>query len=202
MPVFRKAMDRLSDLLRRDGKVTYRARIDARAARYLGPMLDRITTDDEDGDALRFFLIQSMRGERPPIEIYHGHTSTCRIDGPWQEVGDHWLPLGGLVHTIGSTAHLDPFEAKALHRKMEEAVEVAIHSWARDQDLHSLPEGTETIDRDVADPAAKVMIAAWAEQQRASSDGRDVEPVRPRERPLIDTLSPPCRLCGRRLAHA
>ncbi|WDF73608.1 hypothetical protein [Novosphingobium sp. KACC 22771] len=202
MPVSRKTVDRLYDLLRRDGKVTYRAWIDAREARYLTRMLDRITTDDEDGDALRFFLIRSMRGERPPIDIYRGHTSTCRIDGPWQEVDHYWLPLGGLVLTIGATAHLDPFEAKALHRKMEEVVEAAIRAWARDQDLYSLPEGTESIDSDLAERAAKVMIAAWAEQQRASTNGRDVEPIRPRARDLIDTLSPPCRLCGRRLAHA
>lgn len=200
MPVSRKAVDRLSDLLRRDGKVTYRTRIDAREAAYLSPMLDRITADGEDGEALRFFLNRSICGERPPIDIYRGGTSTCRIDGPWQEVDRYWLPLGGLVLTLGATAHLDPFEAKALHRKMQDAIETAIRAWARDQDLYSLPEGTDAIDRGVADPAAKVMIAAWAAEQ-ASANGRDVEPVRPRDCTLRDVLSPPCTLCGRRLAR-
>jgi hypothetical protein len=200
MPVSRKAVDRLFDLLRRDGKVTYRTRIDAREAAYLSPLLDRITADEEDGDALRFFLSRSMQGERPPIEIYRGDTSTCRIDGPWQEVDRYWLPLGGLVLTLGATAHLDPFEAKALHRKMQDAIETAIRAWARDQDLYSLPEGTDAIDRGVADPAAKVMIAAWSAEQ-ASANGRDVEPVRLRDCDLRDVLSPPCALCGRRLVR-
>jgi len=201
MPVFRKAVDRLSASFRRDGKVTYSARIDARDARYLAPMLDRITAEGEDGDALRSFLIRSMRGERPPIVIYEGHTSTCRIDGPWQDVDRQWFPLGGLVLTLGTTAHLDPFEARALHQRMEQAIEVVIEAWARDQDLYSLPQANVAIDREVADPVAKAMIAAWAEQQRASIGARDVEPVRSRERSLKDILSPPCKLCGWRLAR-
>lgn len=200
MPISRKAVDRLSDLLRRDGTISYRTRIDARDAAYLSPMLDRITADEEDGEALRFFLIRSMQGERPPIDIYRGDTSTCRIDGPWQEADRYWLPLGGLVLTLGATAHLDPFEAKALYRKMQDAIETAIRAWARDQDLYSLPEGTDAIDGGVADPAAKVMIAARAAEQ-ASTNGRDVEPTRPRDCDLRDILSPPCALCGRRLAR-
>jgi len=202
MPVFRKAVDRLSDLLHRDGKVTYRTRIDAREAAYLSSMLDRITADDEDGEALRFFLIRSMRGERPPIDIYRGDTSTCRIDGPWQDVDRHWLPLGALILTPGVTAHLDPFEAKALHRKMQAAIETAIQAWARDQDLYSLPRATIAIDRDVADPAANIMIKAWVEEQNTLANGLNPQPVRPRDCDLRDVLSPPCALCGRRLAHA
>lgn len=42
MPVFREAVDRLSDLLRGDGKVTHCTPIDARKAIYLSLMLQRI----------------------------------------------------------------------------------------------------------------------------------------------------------------
>jgi hypothetical protein len=85
---------------------------------------------------------------------------------------------------------------------MEEAIETAIQAWAREQDLYSLPRASQAIDREVADPAAKTMIKAWVKEQKASAHGRNVEPVRPRDRPLCDILSPPCKLCGRRLAHA
>lgn len=198
MPIFRKAVDRLSDLLRRDGKVTYTARIDAREARYLAPMLDRITAEGEDGEALRFFLIRSMQGERPPIEIYRGSTSVCRIDGPWQVMDSYCLPLGGLILTPGITAHLDPFQAKALHRQMQEAIEIAIEACARDQDLYSLPDATDAINRAVNDPAAKIMIEAWVVEQQSPIC---VEPVRPRDDRPGDASLPLCALCGRRLAR-
>jgi hypothetical protein len=37
MLIFRKAVDRLADMLRRDRKVTYRAFLDARTASYVTP---------------------------------------------------------------------------------------------------------------------------------------------------------------------
>lgn len=41
MPVFRKAVDRLADLLRGDRRITYRAYINARLAPYVTPLLDK-----------------------------------------------------------------------------------------------------------------------------------------------------------------
>lgn len=166
MPVFRKAVDRLADLLRGDRRITYRAYINARIAPYVTPLLDKIVADNEDGDTLRNSLIPWRRAQRPPIAIYRGDISTCRIDGPWQVADDHWLPLGGLIVTSGVTAHLNPFEAQALHKRMQQAIEDTILAWVREHDLYALRHVPEEIDRKVADPAAKAMILAWAFGQR------------------------------------
>src|SRR3546814_20889879 len=120
MLIFRKAVDRLADLLRRDRKVIYRTYISARTAPYVTPLLDRIVADDENGDTFRNSLIPWGRAERPPIAIYRGDISRCRIDGPWQRADDEWLPLGGLIVTSGVTAHLDPFEAQVMHKRMHQ----------------------------------------------------------------------------------
>jgi hypothetical protein len=103
MLVFRKVMDRLADLLRHDRRITYRAFINARLAPHVTPLLDRIVADNEDGEALRIALIPWQRAERPPITIYRGDISTCRIDGPWQVTGDHCFPLGGLILSTSPT---------------------------------------------------------------------------------------------------
>lgn len=180
MPIFRKAVDRLADPLRRDHKIRYRAVIDARIAPYVTPLLDRIVADDEDGDTLRNSLIPWRRAQRPPIAIYRGDVSTCRIDGPWQEADHHWLPLGGLIVTTGVTAHLNPFEAQALHKQIQQAIEDTVLAWVREHDLYARRHVREEIDRKEADPAAKAMIAAWASGQHeacvdpdSGSDGAD-----------------------------
>lgn len=162
MPIFRKAVDRLTDLLRQDSKVTYRAFINARIAPYVTPLLDKIVANDEDGDTIRNALIPWRRAERPPLAIYRGDVSTCRIDGPWQVAGHHWLPLGGLIVCPGVTAHLNPFEAQALHKRMQQAIEDTILAWVGEHDLYALRRVPEEIDRRKTDPAAKAMIAAWA----------------------------------------
>lgn len=166
MPVFREAVDRIADLLRRDRNITYRAFINARIAPYVTPLLDKIVADNEDGDTLRNSLIPWRRAERPSIAIYRGDISTCRIDGPWQVADDHWLPLGGLIVTSGVTAHLNPFDAQALHKRMQQAIEDTTRAWVREHDLYGLGHGPDEIDRSVADPAAKAMILAWAFGQR------------------------------------
>lgn len=176
MPVFRKAVDRIADLLRRDRNITYRAFINARIAPYVTPLLDKIVADNEDGDTLRNSLIPWRRAERPSIAIYRGDISTCRIDGPWQVADDRWLPLGGLIVTTGVTAHLNPFEAQALHKRMQQAIEDTILAWVREHDLYALRHVPEEIDRKVADPAAKAMILAWAFGQREADAMPDSNP--------------------------
>lgn len=202
MSVFRKAMDRLADLLRHDRQITYRAIIDTRVAPYVTPLLDRIVADDEDGDTLRIALIPWQRGERPPIALYLGDLSTCRIDGPWQAAGDHSFPLGGLILSPGVTAHLNPFEAQALYKHMGKAIEDATVAWVRDHDLHSLRPVPEEIDRKLADRAAKAMIAAWVAGQRkaepAPGDGID----RPDDCCSDEAASVMCEACREGPDHA
>lgn len=176
MPVFRKAVDRLADLLRGDRRITYRAYINARVAVYMTPLLNKIVADDEDGDTFRNSLIPWRWAQRPPIAIYRGDVSICRIDGPWQVADGHWLPLGGLIVTSGVTAHLNPFEAQALHKRMQQAIEDITLAWVREHDLYALRHIPEEIDRSVADPAAKAMIAAWAFGQREAGTMPDTSP--------------------------
>ncbi|PTQ12667.1 hypothetical protein CLG96_00405 [Sphingomonas oleivorans] len=201
MPVFRKAMDWLADLPRRDRKVTYRASINARVAPHVMPLLNRIVADDEDGDTLRNSLIPWQRAERPPIAIYRGDLSTCRIDGPWQVAGDHWFPLGGLILSPGVTAHLNPFEAQALHRHMEKAIEDAIVAWVRDHDLHAMRPVPEEIDRKPADRAAKAMIAAWASGQREADAVPDTSPGEAGDCCSSEAASAMCKACRKGPDH-
>lgn len=169
MPVFRKMVDRIADLLRRDRKVTYRVLLSARIAPYVTPLLDKVVAEDEDGDTLRSSLIPWRRAERPPIAVYRGDVSTCRIDGPWQVAGHHWFPLGGLIVCPGVTVHLNPFEAQALHKHMQTVIEDTILAWVRAHDLYALRHVSEEIDRKPADRAAKAMIAAWVFGQREAN---------------------------------
>jgi hypothetical protein len=201
MPFFRKVVDRLADLLRRDRKITYRAKINARTAPYVVPLLDKIVADDEDGDTLRNSLIPWRRAQRPPIAIYRGDISTCRIDGPWQVADDHWFPLGGLIVTSGVTAHLNPFEAEALHKRMQKAIEGIVFAWACEHDLYALRHIPDETDRAVADPAAKALIAAWASGDRQA----EVPAIRPAVPATPESCEPVpalCVLCRKGLGHA
>jgi hypothetical protein len=202
MLIFRKAVDRLADLLRGDRRTTYRAFIDARIARYVTPLLDKIVADDEDGDTLRNSLIPWRRAERPSIAIYRGDISTCRIDGPWQRADGDWLPLGGLIVTSGVTAHLDPFEAQALHKRLQQAIEDTTLAWVREHDLRSRRRAPEEIDRAVADPAAKAMIAAWAFGKREADTLPNPSPDSVRDCCSGEPLSGLCALCGKGLGNA
>ena len=202
MPIFRKAVNRLADMLRGDRKVTYRAFIDARVAPYVTPLLDKIVADDEDGDTLRNSLIPWRRAQRPPIAIYRGDVSICRIDGPWQVADDHWLPLGGLIVTSGVTAHLNPLEAQALHQRMQKAIEDAVLAWGREHDIYALRHVPEEIDRQVADPAAKAMIAAWASGQRGADAEPMASPSEPRDCYSGEPFPSLCALCRKGLGHA
>lgn len=202
MPIFRQAVDRLADLLRGDRRITYRAFIDARIACYVTPLLDKIVAGGEDGDTLRNALIPWGRAERPPLAIYRGDISICRIDGPWQGADGEWLPLGGLIVTSGVTAHLDPFEARALRKRMEQAIEDTTLAWVREHDLYALRHVPQEIDRTIADPAAKAMIAAWAFGRREGEPVPEVSPDRARDRAADEPGDGLCALCRKGSGHA
>ena len=202
MLIFCKAVDRLADLMRCDRKVTYRAFLNARTAPYVTPLLDKIVADDADGDTLRNSLIPWRRAQRPPIAIYRGDISTCRIDGPWQVADDHWLPLGGLIVTSGVTAHLNPFEAQALHKRMQQAIEDVTLAWVREHDLYALRHVPEEIDRTVADPAAKAMIAAWVVGRREADAVPNARPDTTRDCCSNEPGDGLCALCRKGLGHA
>ncbi|BBE34778.1 hypothetical protein [Sphingosinicella microcystinivorans] len=165
MSVFRRVLDRLTGFPWTSRKVTLRVSTDPRAARFALPLIKKLLAEDDDGETYRTALIDWHRAERPPLALYHGTTSFCRIDGPSQWVGDRPFPLGGLILSPGVTAHLDPFEAEALHEHMQGAVERAIRAWLADRSLRAHPAVPVEFDRRKADHTAKAMIAAWAARQ-------------------------------------
>lgn len=197
MSIFHRLMDRLADCLWTGRKVNLRFTAEYRTACYAVPLINKLLAEGEDGDTYRTALVAWHKAERPPLAIYQGDVSCCRIDGPWQIADRHCLPLGGLILSPGVTAHLDPFEARALHDKMQQAIEDVILAWVRDHNLYALPPVPEHFDRQGADRKAKAMIAAWAaEQQDAAS------PSMARYRAPGEPASILCALCGKGLGHA
>lgn len=129
MSIFLRAMDRLADFIWTGRKVTLRFTAEYRTACYAVPLINKLLAEDEDGEAYRTAIVAWHRAERPPLDIYQGHTSFCRIDGPLQWADDTPLPLGGLILSPGVTAHLNPFEADALRDHIRQAIEDAIVVW-------------------------------------------------------------------------
>lgn len=167
MPIFRRAMDRLADFIWTGRKVNLRFTAEYRTACFAAPLITKLLAEDADGNTYRSAIVPWHRAERPPLDIYQGHTSFCRIDGPLQWVGNKPFPMGGLILSPGVTAHLNPFEAEELRDHMQQAIEAAIVAWVRDHDLYARPPIPVRFDRAKADRKAKAMIATWAENETA-----------------------------------
>lgn len=159
MSIWRKAADRLTHFFRSDHKVRLHFTVDRRTARYVVPLIKKLIADGEDGETYRLALAAWQRAERPPLALYDGETSFCRIDGPYQWTGLRAFPLGGLVLSPGVTAHLDPYQASDLHLAMRAAIERAIRAWVADHGLRAWPKTPVEFDRADADRKAKAMIA-------------------------------------------
>jgi hypothetical protein len=109
--------------------------------------------------------------------------------------------LGGLILTSGVTAHLNPFEAEALHKRMQKAIEETVFTWACEHDLYALRHVPDEIDRAVADPAAKALIAAWAlgDRQAEAAVNRAAVTAMPASGEPVPAL---CAVCRKGLGHA
>ena len=167
MSIFRRAMDRLADRFWA-GRVALHFTADNRIARRTAPLIKRLLADDEDGETYRNAIATWSKSERPPLAVYHGAVSSCRIDGPLQWAGDYPVPLGGLVLSPGVTAQLNPFEASDLCDHMHAAIERAILAWLSDNGhRHDAPVSI-SIDRPTADREAKAMIADWTARKGAT----------------------------------
>ena len=201
MSIFHCALDRLADFIWTGRKVNLRFTAEYRTACYAVPLINKLLAEGEDGDTYRTALVPWHEAERPPLASYQGDTSRCRIEGPWQEAGRDWVPLGGLILSPGVTAHLDPFEAQALHEKMQQAIEAVIRAWVEDHDLTALPPVPEHFDRRGADRKAKALIAAWASSDRqvdasANSPAFAAKPASGEPTPAL------CAVCRKGLGHA
>ena len=161
MSIFRRVTDRLVDRFWAGRKVALHFTADYRIARRTAPLIKRLLADDEDGETCRNAIAPWSKAERPPLAVYQGAVSSCRIDGPLQWAGDHPVPLGGLVLSPGVTAQLNPFEASDLRDHMRAAIERAILAWLSDNGDRQDAPVSIPIDRPTADREAKTMIADW-----------------------------------------
>mgnify|MGYP001159264674 FL=1 len=201
MSIFQRVMDRLADSIWIGLKVNLRFTAEYRTACYVVPLINKLLAEGEDGDTYRAALVPWHEAERPPLASYQGDTSRCRIDGPWQEAGRDWVPLGGLILSPGVTAHLDPFEAQALHEKMQQAIEAVIRTWVEDHDLTALPPVPEHFDRCRADRKAKALIAALAGGDR-QADASTKPPAATGKTAAGEPVPALCAVCRKELGHA
>lgn len=165
MPIFHRALDRLANFIWTGRKVYLRFTADYRTACFAVPLINKLLAEGEDGETYRCSIAHWHSNERPPLHIHRGEVSTFRIDGPLQNAGTSYLPLGGLIESPGVTAHLDPVEANRLDRRVQEAVERAIHDWIIEHGLYDQQRHRREIDRRKADRAARAVIARWVTEQ-------------------------------------
>lgn len=149
--------------------VSIRFTMDARIARYVVPLVERLIADTADGETYRSALVGWRNSERPPIRIHRAEVSTFRLDGPMQEAGDNLLPLGGLLLSPGVTAHLNPMEADELDGLIRASIEQTILRWIDHHGLQNLPPVSPGIDRAKADPEARTVIAEWVARRQAQT---------------------------------
>ena len=182
MSVFHRALDRLADFIWTGRKVTLRFTADYRTACFAVPLIKKLLAEGEDGETYRCSVAHWHLNERPSLHIHRGEVSTLRIDGPLQNAGTSYLPLGGLIESPGVTAHLDPVEANRLDRRVQQAVARTIRDWIIEHGLYDQPRARREIDRRKADREARAVIARWVaehfgEQEAAhqpdSMEGQD-----------------------------
>lgn len=200
MSIFHRAMDRLADFIWIGRKVNLRFTAEYRTACFAAPLIAKLLAEDADGKTYRDAIVPWHRAERPPLDIYQGHTSFCRIDGPLQWVGDKPFAMGGLILSPGVTAHLNPFEAEELRDYMQQAIEAAIGAWVRDHDLYTRPPVLVRFDRAKADRKAKAMIATWGENEMAR-EAANISPDNAHHCRANTIANTPCDACRKGPDH-
>lgn len=161
MSIVHRALDRLADFIWTGRKVTLRFTAEYRTACFALPLIKKLLAEGEDGETYRCSIAHWHLGERPTLHVHRGEVSTVRIDGPLQNAGTSYLPLGGLIESPGVTAHLDPVEADRLDRRVQEAIERTIRDWIIEHGLYDQPRARREIDRRKADREARAVIARW-----------------------------------------
>jgi hypothetical protein len=162
MSIFVRAIDRIFDFFLTGRKVKLCIYAEYRTACFLAPLLRKMAAETDEGETYRSNLIEWHKAERPPVAVYHGEVSSCRIDGPLQWIDSRSFPLGGLILSPGVTAHLNPFEARELQQHIRSVIEQAIVAWVTDHNLYDAPRPPEHFDRKKADRKAIAMLANWA----------------------------------------
>lgn len=204
MPISR-ALDRLADFLWTGRKVTLRFTAEYRIACFSLPLIKRLLADNADGETYRCSIAEWPLSERPPLHVHRGVVSTLRVDGPLQNAGKTYLPLGGLIETPFVTAHLDPVEAHVLDGRIQQAIERTIGDWIGEHRLYNRPRARREIDRPKADRRARAVIARWVADQAAkpaSTIPPDTSPGSSHACCSGEAADSPCDACRKGSDHA
>ncbi|MDE1895478.1 MAG: hypothetical protein KGH91_00225 [Rhodospirillales bacterium] len=130
MPISQSIISRLHARFLPEDVASFTVRMTPRIARFVMPIIKKLIRDDKVGETYRFAVAFWHRWEVPPLNVYLGTASLCRIDGPSTSDERGYRPAGGLVETLGLTAHLLPDEAHNLDNRIKAAIETAIRNWA------------------------------------------------------------------------
>lgn len=135
MPIFQHIVARLHARFLPEDVASFTVRTTPRITRFVMPIIEKLIRDDRAGETYRCAVAFWHRWDVPPLNIYLGTSSLCRIDGPSTSDESGYRPAGGLVETPGLTAHLSPDEAHDLDNRIKAAIETAIREWA-DETMH------------------------------------------------------------------
>jgi hypothetical protein len=130
MPVFQTIAARLHARFFPEDAATFTVRTTPRIARFVKPIIEKLIRDDRAGETYRFTVALWHRWDVPPLNVYLGTSSLCRIDGPSITDERGYRPTGGLVETPGLTARLSPDEANDLDNRIKAVIETTIREWA------------------------------------------------------------------------
>ncbi len=130
MPVFQSITARLHARFFPEDVASFTVRMTPRIAHFVMPIIEKLIRDDRIGETYRFAVALWHRWDVPPLNVYLGTSSLCRIDGPSTSDERGYRLAGGLVETPGLTAHLSPDEAHDLDNRIKTAIETAIRAWA------------------------------------------------------------------------
>jgi hypothetical protein len=144
MPIFQNATARLHAWLFPDGDVIFTVRTRPRIAHFVLPIVEKLIGDDKVGETYRCAVAFWHRWNEPPLTIFQGTVSLCRIDGPLTKKKETYRPAGGLVETAGLTARLPSDEAHDLDQRLRAAIEKTIRDWAEERGARPQPVTNKT----------------------------------------------------------
>lgn len=128
MPVFQNIIASLHARFFPEADVTFTVRTTPRIAHFIMPIVERLI--DDDGERDRCALVLWFRWDEPPLTLYQGTASLCRISRSLITDEETPRPAGGWVETPGLTARLSSEEAQDLDNCLKMVIEKTIRDWA------------------------------------------------------------------------
>lgn len=154
MPVLQKRAARLRAWFSSTDDVTFSVRTSARIADFTIPIIQRLIRDDRVGETYRWAVALWFRWETPPLTLYQGEISLCRIHGPLLESSNGYRPAGGRIETTGFEVNLSSEEAYHLDQRLRQAIEQTIRTWAEEQQGYVNENEQQQIDGVTRPPLA------------------------------------------------